>query len=283
MAAGYGPGKTGGDGLVLVFDLDQTLIDTKAVSKVMSRTDDVIEAALNDRIIGGILGPANTFRTAYPGSIDAILLLTNNSSQVYVSNVCKIIARKLGHTGRNFRNIQSSENARFKAIYPLFFDYIMMIGTPRRAGSSEKSLNEVRIMLDALKIKDDDLEKRTFFFDDQEHAKMRRDIGDSHYIKIIGPDVDPMHPEFNWGFRQGKDNSGLTNYEPILEELRKISANSANTGPPNFGNDDEALSTTSVNGAAVPKLPENSQNSVVGGRRRTQKRKYKKRKTIRRR
>jgi hypothetical protein len=278
MAASYGPGKTGGTGLVLVFDLDQTLIDTRTISTI-TRTDDIIDAALNGKIINGILGPANAFRASYPGSIDAILLLTNNGNAAYISKVCKVIARKLGHTGSNFRNIQSRENARFKYKVPLFFDYIMMRQNIHRQ-SDNKSLRDVRIMLNILKVKDDNLESRTYFFDDQEHGIMRSEIGDSHYIKITGPDVDPDHPEFNLGFRQGKVD--LTNYQGIDEELRRISSlNSSAAGAPDFSDNNAAAGA----GAAAPRIAGNN-TSVVGGRRRKSivlKRKYKKRKTIRRR
>ena len=298
MAAGYGPGKTGGTGLVLVFDLDQTLIDTKAISKI-TRTDDVIKAALNRKIVNGILGPATAFRTSYPGSIDAILLLTNNRNAAYISKVCEIISQELGHTGSNFRNIQSIENSRFKNKVPLFFDYIMMHQNMKRY-SDNKSLRDVRIMLNILKVKDDNLASRTYFFDDQEHGIMRSEIGDSHYIKITGPDVDPDHPLFNFGFRQGKED--LTNYQGIDEELRRISSqNSSAAGVPDFSNNDvaagvpdfsnndatasNASNVSNSNGASAKRLPGNN-TSVVGGRRRksiTLKRKYKKRKTIRRR
>lgn len=276
MAAGYGPGKTGGTGLVLVFDLDQTLIDTKSISKI-TRTDDIIKAALNRKIVNGILGPATAFRTSYPGSIDAILLLTNNRNAAYISKVCEIISQELGHTGSNFRNIQSIENSRFKYKVPLFFDYIMMRQNIHRQ-SDDKSLRDVRIMLNILKVNDDNLASRTYFFDDQEHGIMRSEIGDSHYIKITGPDVDPDHPLFNFGFRQGKED--LTNYQGIDEELRRISLqNSSAAGAPDFSNNDGSV------GAAVPRIAGNN-TSVVGGRRRksiTLKRKYKKKKTIRRR
>jgi hypothetical protein len=288
MAAGYGPSKPGG--LVLVFDLDNTLIDTMDM-ETMKGDDQIIRDALNKKIINLVLNPAEIFRSEYPGSVDAILLLTNNNDSEYVSRVCKVIAEMIQYRGSNFRSIRNAENSSISNNYPLFFDYIMMRQNKHRNKPLEKNIGLVKTMLTALKINTDNLKERTFFFDDQEHPVMRSELADGHYIKIIGPVRDA-------GFL--KDSPDLTDYEPILEVLRSITHNGhTNNSPPNGGpgayhpggapyesnNEFNNNKQRIANGAAAPKTLGNN-ISVVGGRRRksmTLKRKTKKRNTIRRR
>ena len=86
MAANTEAVKIGGFGLVLVFDLDNTLIDTNDMES-MKANEQLIKDALNRNIIYNVLRTAENFRTAYPGSIDAILLLTNNDDSVFNKTV----------------------------------------------------------------------------------------------------------------------------------------------------------------------------------------------------
>ena len=277
MAATYGP--SGGIGLVLVFDLDNTLIDTVDMES-MKADEQLIKDALNLKIINLVLNTAETFRMRYPGSVDAILLLTNNGDSDYVSHVCKVIAEMYQGKVSNFRNIGKSENARINTSRPLFFDYIMMRGNKHRFKDGRnrelvKNMGLVRKMLNALNVDSYNLQERTFFFDDQEHPEMRSQIADGHYIKIIGPVK-------NGGFIKGAEDR--TDYEPILEEFRKLEDE--------FRTAKEYIYNASANGGPGAYHPggapyesnNNNEKAARGGRKRryrTLKQKSKKRKTIR--
>jgi len=65
-------------GLVLVFDMDQTLIDSSTGFKNISDENLVaeIKSALNMDLINKVLKPAAEQRTR--GKVDAIVMLTNN-------------------------------------------------------------------------------------------------------------------------------------------------------------------------------------------------------------
>jgi hypothetical protein len=274
-----------------VFDLDNTLIDTKNM-EMMKRDDQLIRDALNKNIINLVLDQAEIVRSEYPGSIDAILLLTNNNDSEYVSRVCKVIAEMLQSKRGNFRRIRNAENNSISNTYPLFFDYIMMRENKHRNNKPlEKNISLVETMLNALNIKTSNLKKRTFFFDDQEHPVMRSDLADGHYIKIIGPVPDA-------GFL--KDSPDLTNYEPILQVLRSIVSNGgpnntpANGGPGAYhpggapyesNNEFNRRGPGAYHPGGAP-YESNNENAARGGRKRryrTLKGKSKKRKTIRRR
>jgi hypothetical protein len=208
-AGGIGTSVRGGRGLVLVFDLDQTLIDTDSLIK-KRKSPQAIKDALSPRILG-IIERAERLSRTNPGSIDAFLLLTNNDGRPYVSDICSIIAERFPSKASNFRNIRNRENANIDGRRPLFFDYIMMRTNKHRADMS-KSLMDVRIMLSKIGIDYSDLDRRTFFFDDNEHPAMRSDLRayPDHYIKITS-DVP------NAGFLMAHPDT--TNYSSIEDAL----------------------------------------------------------------
>ena len=211
-------------GLVLVFDLDNTLVNSKHFderlkAKILPSSEEVAQQ-LNEHLIS-ILIQAEYIRTTYKGSIDAILLLSNNTSGEYVSLVCSVIAERIAseiikikpewssYKRENFIQIRNRENARIIGTSPLFFDYIMIRRNTHRnrsnKGSVSKGFIEVRSMLNALQIEDKKLEKRVFFFDDENHAKMKKDLeGEpSRYIRI-------------------KNFTDASIYEPINNEFKRI-------------------------------------------------------------
>lgn len=211
-AGGQGvKGVAGGRGLVLVFDLDQTLIDTDSLIK-QKRATQAIEDALSPRILD-IIDRAERLSRESPGSIDAFLLLTNNDGRPYVSEICSIIAKRFPSKASNFRNIRNRENINIDGRKPLFFDYIMMRTNKYRADMS-KSLMDVKIMLSNLRIDYSDLDRRTFFFDDNEHPAMRSDLRTypEHYIKITS-DVPYA------GFLKGHPDT--TDYSSIEDALTR--------------------------------------------------------------
>ena len=169
-------------GLILVFDLDQTLIDTQSllhpkkapiefkglvVQSLMKRidnpefSDSVIGKHINRRLIEEVLAPASELRGR---GVDGIFLLTNNDSNFYVDAVCRYLVNTLGNTDGN----------------DCFFDYIMTRNDPsKRADPLSKNLSNIKYMLNGVCpfskrvrepvefIDDLDLAERLFFFDDQ--------------------------------------------------------------------------------------------------------------------
>ena len=88
-----------------------------------------------------------------------------------------------------------------------------MRSNKHRANMS-KSLMDVRIMLSKLGIGYSDLDRRTFFFDDNEHPGMRYDLRTypEHYIKITSDKP-------NAGFLKGRPDT--SDYSPIMEALSR--------------------------------------------------------------
>ena len=150
-------------GLVLVFDLDQTLINTNEYHLDMQ-----LSRHLNKNIIENVLKPAvkNKGKT-----VSAILLLSNNSNMPYIEKVLDEIDRIVGKK---------------------VFDYIM----PRNRGNINsidvdppKRLEDVKIMLTELRVAfiDKTLGSRVYFFDDNRH-EIEHDLMKSHYFLITWPD-----------------------------------------------------------------------------------------------
>jgi hypothetical protein len=174
---GYtGPGR----GLVLVFDLDQTLIDShgsimdEVINKAMpqNKKDELIDKALNKRLVEEVLRPASRLR-GDPNKVDAICLLTNNSDRNYVFEICKYLHKLLKSPGafESVRRIPAIGDPDFPEANSgenYFFDYIMVRQHSSRPkwGNPAKRLRDVEFMLNALKKSTNDLERRTFFFDD---------------------------------------------------------------------------------------------------------------------
>jgi hypothetical protein len=240
-------GVTGGRGLVLVFDLDQTLIDTTVIKS--RRTKEQIAAAINPTILD-IIDRAEQLSREKPGSIDAFLLLTNNDGRGYVTDICRIIAERFVLKRSNFRKISARENDDIDTTKPLFFDYIMMRSNQHRANMS-KSLTDVSIMLSKLRIDYSDLDRRTFFFDDNEHPGMRVDMRTypEHYIKIVS-DVP------NAGFLKGHPD--MTDYSAVEAAFSRA----AKGMEPVAARDPVTNHTGGPNGP--PNSPPNSYNSLMG-------------------
>ena len=238
--AGPGPsnrskqGYTGpGTGLVLVFDLDNTIIDTdlelmKFVideARPLAERDAHIDAALNKKLLNEVLRPAAKLRDDGSNKVSAILLLTNNSSEEYASLVSSYLAKLLKSEGA-FETVRAD---RFKgapsippSIHGLFFDYIMIRTHPTRPQNPSvnggpvppKRIADIFTMLNRLGMPTNDLERRTFFFDDsiQRHELLRELYVKgypSHYVFI----------EANQGSESGymKGSPDATDYSQVVK------------------------------------------------------------------
>lgn len=197
------------NGLVLVFDLDQTLIDSRGM--ITEKNNDwktievYIEKSLNKRLVDEILKPAIELRRS--GRVSAIILLTNNLIETYIDCVEYYIGRYL--------NILPES----------VFDYMMRRNDPMRPPSFNppKRLIDIENILNKLKKPIINLEKRTFMFDDSGQHAIKHDLAHNgyllHYIQVIGP-VDYYLPSYgclNSGFIAGKED--LTDYSIVLKAM----------------------------------------------------------------
>jgi hypothetical protein len=173
-------------GLILVFDLDQTLAHTTDLvyfnMNIVHILDYIVKNALRGSVINGIF------------------LLTNNDNKGYVKLIDENLKRALKSTG-DFIGGEGYPAGTY------FFDYIMDYTHSRRQADKSKSILDVRFMADSLDIRytdNNELLSRTYFFDDLEHT-LRADMTAAgvpdHYIQITPP------------YQNNAED--VTNYEPV--------------------------------------------------------------------
>lgn len=140
--------------MVLVFDLDQTLVDTDTVFRIASEKgtidSDELNAHLNIRLIEEVLKPAVQLKGQ---TVSAIILLSNNNDNTYVNFICGSISRILGVT------------AAFDSI-------VTRNGTKNVVRSGEnppKRLIDVETILKSIEKDSSNLAGRVYFFDDLHH------------------------------------------------------------------------------------------------------------------
>jgi hypothetical protein len=236
-----------GLGLVLVFDLDQTLIDTNNDwSGIMdslqdeSLTDQQFKDIINTKIvpllnmtlINKILRPASVLRKT--GQVAAIFMLSNNTRIEFAANVSYAIQELLKSVSKYH------DSKRGRHFY--FFDYIMLRNHESRDGSANppKSITDVETMLQKIGLPIRDLEERTYFFDDRsDHGGLN---DKEHYIHILPGNGEleggvVKHPGFSKGFPDPTDYSGV---ERVLADAtpvaKPVAANIVSLPPPCQGN-----------------------------------------------
>ena len=178
--------------LVLVFDLDQTLVDSTTIFKMLSTTGRIdsneLYNHLNIRLLEEVLKPAVELKGS---TVSAILLLSNNSLDDYVKFVCDSINRILG---------------------TLVFDLIVTRnGTDAvpRAEPKEnppKRLKDVETMLRSIGNTSD--LNQVYFFDDLHHA-IEKELEPDHYCLI-----------HNW-----TTQDSLNDYGPVKRAMSEFSQN----------------------------------------------------------
>ena len=200
-----------GHGIILVFDLDQTLIDTDSYFNERNSQSKDVKHYFNPKLID-ILRRAICHKGR---GVDAILLLTNNSSEEYVRN-CDIALSKLLNYKSPYWNPESFS----------FFDNYMIRYDRRRTINNDsnswisKKLYDVRVMLDdPIKIKSTsygDIARRTYFFDDSAHHLIISELAaygyEDHFIHIKG----------DHGF--SKHRMDTTDYKAIYRALDRLDA-----------------------------------------------------------
>lgn len=180
-------------GLILVFDLDQTIASPAGDSDII----------VNDKIVE-ILQVIERAKLRGNG-VDAIFLLTNNSNTEYIKWIDGYLLEKTESIGK-FKGEDDYPDDDY------FFDYIMDYNNPSRNGDRlTKSLNNIKFMIDKAGIEGTDLLSRIYFFDDLDHVikgELAADGFGNQYIKITPP------LEF-----KKKD---LTDYRPIHAAIRNL-------------------------------------------------------------
>lgn len=209
------------DGLVLVFDLDQALIDSRGLVREKNNgwksIESYIQKSLNMRIVEEVLRPAVALRRSAEGlsqglsqgpRVAAIILLTNNILEFYIDCVEYYIARHLGILSESV------------------FDYTMRRDDSMRAFppfNPPKRLEDIENILKKINKPVDNLAARTFMFDDCDRHKIKYDLANAgypdHYIQIIGPEdiCLPIHGIINEGFIAGQPD--LTDYTVAVKAM----------------------------------------------------------------
>jgi len=222
-------------GLILAFDLDQTLIDSTDMLQLLNEelkkpnseldANRIITGKINMTLINTVLVPAVKLRSLGHG-VDAIFMLTNNSDREYVGLICLYLSRLLNSVGR-FSNVKNGlmGNSAYPSINTVF-DYVMVRQHPSRLQvyNPPKSLSDIEYMMKALDLPyrdHTDLARRTFFFDDNENHVIRKQLDvygyPGHYVLIRGPDYAD---NVNRGYIAGKPD--LTDYSYIEYVLRSL-------------------------------------------------------------
>ena len=254
--ANNGPNDPG-TGLVLVFDLDGTIIAPMDIPDTYGDTQRLLHSnpyLVNTRLLDTVMYPAAVLRET--NKVSAILMLTNNSSSEYVAGVCKFIydyiTRKhneerakrpreipplkkakglFGKTADRVNKV-SPKKGQDIIIIPdneYFFDFIMTRLSDGRDGDPNdpyKRLEDVRNMLVKLNKPVENLESRVFMFDDLKTHVISRELEPrSNYIvvKSVGPGTN-RETCYKAGFRE------TTDYGPIEAKFRE-------SQPFSFGNE----------------------------------------------
>ena len=236
-SAAGGSAVSPGKGLVLVFDLDNTIINTneelinfvKDKTKTPEEKKQLIDNALNKVLINEVLKPAADLRDTNTNKVDAIFLLTNNSSYDYVSAVSSYLAEILKSKG-SFETVRKDRklgDPKFPdpASDAHFFDYIMVRQHPSRSlFSPTKSSQDVTFMMNSLKKPVNDLLNRVLFFDDAvpKHYLFSELEGkglDNRYIFIKN------NTEQQIGFVKGTPD--ITDYSFVTSEFHRVMASNS--------------------------------------------------------
>jgi hypothetical protein len=175
-------------GLVLVFDLDQTIIDSSHPiffdpSVTPEEMEKKVTQSLNDTVIT-ILKRAAKLR---PDKV-SILLLTNNSVTRFISAVDTVIGEIIKGdnpenperaVGKYKTSANTDPDTDEMPVKPYFFDSIMIRQHKERKpsavqGSPLKGIDDVEKLLSyiGIKISSEELLASTYFFDDMIHEGM---------------------------------------------------------------------------------------------------------------
>lgn len=199
------------NGLVLVFDLDETIANFPrylgSIENVINMRPENVD--INSEIIKVF---AAAIKGREEGKVDAILMLTNNGLSEYIKIVIKRLNKELGYKSNIFDKIfYASSEAPLDDI--IFKGKSTRLFIPRNersrlpegtTNSIEKNLADVEYMLEELGIDNSNLYENVYFFDDMDH-KIMEQINPYHYIHI-----HPF-PELSYNLQ--------TNYDQVVRDI----------------------------------------------------------------
>lgn len=203
------------DGLILVFDMDQTIIDSGPFFKNDPLDYSKIPEYMNMNVVNILLRAAKL----RPKKVAAIFLLTNNSDKHFVAAVDSALYNlSMGSRGK-YNTVESADSNSNKMPHKeYFFDDIFMLDHPKRKSINPaiKDLHTVLEMMSTINSEEHpNIIKNLFFFDDLPNHKLHDEFIDysngkykNHYITITPP--------------YKKEKVDKTNYRPVLKALQNI-------------------------------------------------------------
>lgn len=166
------------DGLVLVWDIDQTLSGQYFDPNVFLKNPTVNPydyVMLNPRALEIIYKALAAKST---GRVSAIGLFTNNGNEDFISLIKSAIGKTIGAES--------------------IFDFTITANRPNQTlgknGQLVKTLAQIQEVLPTL----DNLENRVYFFDDMPDHVIREEIPVGHYIQITPPFTLGVQDTTNW-------------------------------------------------------------------------------------
>ena len=187
------------DGLVLVWDVDQTLSGQYFDPNVFTKNPEVNPydyVLLNPKALQ-VIQLANDAKMTGRVAIQGIL--TNNGDENFIRLIITAIENKLGQK-------------------PLF-DFVMTRNHPSRESTDQqpKRLQDIQTMLNEIGAPTTNLANRVYFFDDMVHV-LKSELPADHYIQILPPFLGKNlyeNPDL-------KGESDETNWQSILTALRQV-------------------------------------------------------------
>jgi len=187
------------DGLVLVWDVDQTLSGQYFDPNVFLKNPAINPydyVLLNPKALQ-VIQLANDAKMTGRVAIQGIL--TNNGDENFIRLIITAIENKLGQK-------------------PLF-DFVMTRNHPSRESTDQqpKRLQDIQTMLNEIGAPTTNLVNRVYFFDDMVHV-LKSELPADHYIQILPPFPGKdlyENPDL-------KGESDETNWQSILTALRQL-------------------------------------------------------------
>lgn len=209
-------------GLILVFDMDQTILDSSDPYLFERPNTPEAHIILKQKIRDGLnWNVVNILRRAAnlrpSGKVTAICLLTNNSSEILVSAVDEVLYEETGNSRGRYKTYELDGDDRTMPEKPYFFDSIMMRQHSFRKKTVDdnppKRIIDIWNMMYFLGIEGNmENMKDIYFFDDIGTHVLRNELNSladgkysDHYIQINPP------------FRSSLPDR--TNYDSILRAL----------------------------------------------------------------
>ena len=234
-------------GLILAFDLDQTLIDTDSLHSNNAWNPGYLQkipCALNYKLIDSVIVPAVMLRKER--LVDAIFLLTNNGNPPFITACCKAIHDHVKTQIGNPEIVKGKyeQIQRYAAVMtqPLdmlrdgyIFDNVMTLDHPHRNPYNKiiKSFDDIRTLIDGVNMVVDPkdiitgakLMDRTYFFDDNAYHIIKQEMFRAgmgeHYLEVL-PNKPGAH-----GFSLlnpgscTKELTDVTSYDAVIKQFNK--------------------------------------------------------------